>query len=206
MTRRGVAELISETSDLEVCAEFSTAGEALLNLEKLKPDLVITAINLHGKNGLELIKDIEATRQPAPAVLVFSSLDESFYAERVLRAGGRGYVMKTESGKKLLKAIRQVLEGQISVSDTIASKIFNAFSGHRSNALHSHVENLTDREFQVFRLIGSGLNTREIALSLHLSPKTVEIHRTKIKSKLKLKTAPELLRYAIRWLNSESDS
>jgi DNA-binding NarL/FixJ family response regulator len=205
LTRRGVADLLSETSDLTVCGEFATAGEALANLDKLKPDLVITAINLPDKSGLEFIKDIVSASQPAPAVLVFSALDESFHAARVLRAGGRGYVMKTEPEKRLLNSIRLVLDNQIAVSDAVASKIFKAYAQNPAAPLEPNVANLTDREFQVFRLIGKGLNTREIAAQFHLSPKTVEIHRTKIKTKLKLKTAPELLRYAIRWHTAEPD-
>jgi DNA-binding NarL/FixJ family response regulator len=206
LMRKGIVELIAETPDLEVCGECTTAGEALACLEKSHPDLVVTSLNLPGRNGLELIKDISATRHPAPPVIVFSSQDESFYAERVLRSGGRGYVMKTESGKTLLKAIHHVLGGQLYVSETMASKILVAFSGKQFKPGNPHIENLSDREFQVFRLIGNGMNTREIATHLHLSPKTVEIHRSRIKSKLKLKTAPELLRYAIRWLGSESES
>jgi len=140
---------------------------------------------------------------PGLPVLVISMHDESVYAERVLRAGGRGYIMKQEGGKKLMQAIRKVLAGQIYVSEKMSSKILEVFSGHRPHAANQPVEKLTDREFEVFQLIGQGKTTRAIATHLHLSIKTVEVHRANIKQKLQLKTGPELIHYAVRWGESQ---
>jgi DNA-binding NarL/FixJ family response regulator len=129
--------------------------------------------------------------------------DESFYAERVLRAGGRGYVMKQEGGKKIMEAIRQVSAGQIFVSEKMSAKILEIFSGRRPEGGQSSVENLTDREFEVFQLIGQGMETKELAKELHVSPKTIEVHRANIKVKLQIKSMAELIRYAVRWVESE---
>src|SRR5262245_38371526 len=131
--------------------------------------------------------------------------DESLYAERVLRAGARGFIMKQEGGKKLMEAIRQVLSGQIYVSGKMSAKILEGFSGHRHRA-SSSVEQLTDREFEIFQLIGRGLGTSQIATHLHISVKTVEVHRVNIKEKLQLKTAPELIHYAVRWMETQNVS
>jgi DNA-binding NarL/FixJ family response regulator len=163
---------------------------------------VLADISLPGKNGLELIKDFHAVRPGLP-VLVISMHDESLYAERVLRAGGRGYIMKQEGGKKLMQAIRQVLGGKIYVSEKMSGDILEMFSGRRAGAESSPVEKLTDREFEVFQFIGRGKGTREIAEKLHLSVKTVEVHRLNIKTKLKFKSAPELIHFAARWLESQ---
>jgi DNA-binding NarL/FixJ family response regulator len=160
-------------------------------------------ISLPGKNGLELIKDFQAI-QPGQAVLVISMHDESLYAERVLRAGGRGYIMKQEGGKKLMQAIRQVLDGKIYVSEKISADILEIFSGRRPGIESSPVEKLTDREFEVFQLVGQGKGTREVSEKLHLSVKTVEVHRANIKTKLQLKSASELMRFAVQWSESQS--
>jgi len=128
--------------------------------------------------------------------------DESLYAERVMRAGGRGYVMKQEGGKKLMEAIRHVLSGQTFVSPKISAKILDAFSGRRPEG-SSPVEQLTAREFEIFQLVGAGLSTKEIAAKLHVSAKTVEVHRVNIKQKLNVATAPELIRFAVRWIESQ---
>lgn len=202
MMREGLSQLIGQESDLEVCGQTGSAREGLDLVNRLKPDLVLVDISLPGKNGLELIKDIQALR-PGTGVLVISMHDESLYAERVLRAGGRGYVMKQEGGKKLMEAMRQVLDGKIFVSDKISAKILEIFSGNRPDAATQPVQCLTDREFEVFQFIGKGLDVREIAEKLHLSVKTVEVHRRNIKQKLKLKSVAELLRYAVRWVESE---
>jgi DNA-binding NarL/FixJ family response regulator len=198
MMRQGLAQLVGAETDLIICGEAENAESALDCLKTLRPDLVLADISLPGKNGLELIKDFQAL-QPGLPVLVISMHDESLYAERVLRAGGRGYVMKQEGGKKLMLAIRQVLGGQIYVSEKMSALILEIFSGRRGSAEGSPVENLTDREFEVFQLIGEGKGTREIAEKLHLSVKTVDVHRTNIKKKLKLESATELIRFAVRW-------
>ena len=198
MMRTGLAQLINDEPDLKVCAEADTAGQALDVLADQKFDLVLLDISLPDKNGLELIKDIQSLRPGLP-ILVVSMHDEAVYAERVLRAGGRGYLMKQEGGKKLLEAIRQVLAGNISVSEKMAARILEIFSGQRAGP-ESPVERLSDREFEVFQLIGQGLGTREVAARLHLSAKTVAVHRTNIRKKLKLNGATDVVRHAIRWV------
>lgn len=198
MMRQGLAQLINNEQDLAVCAEADNAAQAVHQMEASQPDILIADISLPDKNGLELIKDIRALR-PDMLVLVVSMHDETLYAERVLRAGGRGYIMKQEGGRKLMEAIRQVLNGQIYVSEKMSAKILEIFSGRRDKAGGSPVERLSDREFEVFQMIGEGKGTRQIAEHLHLSIKTVEVHRANIKEKLQLKTATDLVRYAVRW-------
>jgi DNA-binding NarL/FixJ family response regulator len=151
---------------------------------------------------LELIKDV-VIRAPSTAVLVVSMHDESLYAERVLRAGGRGYIMKQEGGKKLMAAMRHVLGGGTYVSEKMSAKILDIFSGRRAVG-SSPIETLTDREFEVFQLLGQGRSTKEIADKLHLSAKTVEVHRVNIKQKLNVATAPELIHFAVRWIDSQN--
>jgi DNA-binding NarL/FixJ family response regulator len=202
MMRQGLAQLINAEADLTICGEAENAEAALNSVGILKPDLVLADISLPGKNGLELIKDFQALQSGLP-VLVISMHDESLYAERVLRAGGRGYIMKQEGGKKLMQAIRQVLEGKIYVSEKMSAVILEIFSGRRGGAEGSPVEKLTDREFEVFQLLGQAKGTRDIAEKLHLSVKTVEVHRANIKAKLKLNSSPELIRYAVRWVESQ---
>ena len=205
MMRQGLAQLIGAEADLTVCGESENAGQALDAIRAVEPDLALADISLPDKSGLELIKDFQSVRPGLP-VLVISMHDESLYAERVLRAGGRGYIMKQEGGKKLMEAIRQVLGGQIYVSEKMSARILEIFSGRREDAECSPVGKLTDREFEVFQLIGQGKSTKDIAAGLHLSAKTVEVHRINIKQKLNLKSAPELIRYAVRWIETESAS
>jgi DNA-binding NarL/FixJ family response regulator len=202
MMRQGLAQLIASEPDLTVCCEAETAGQALDTVISHQPDLVLLDISLPDKSGLELIKDMRAIH-PNLAVLVISMHDESLHAERVLRAGGRGYIMKQEGGKKLMQAIRQVLSGQIYVSEKISARILEAFSGKRNDGAESPVSKLTDREFEILQLIGQGKGTREIARQLNISVKTVEVHRANIKQKLQLKTAPELIRFAVRWVENQ---
>jgi DNA-binding NarL/FixJ family response regulator len=197
MMREGLAQLIEHEPDLCAASQADNAAQALKEISSCAPDLAVIDISLPDKNGLELIKDIH-TLYPSLPILVLSMHDESLYAERVLRAGGRGYIMKQEGGKKLMEAIRHVLKGHIYVSERISAKILEMFSGHRSET-HSPVEHLTDREFEVFQLIGTGQGTRQIAERLHLSVKTVEVHRGNIKKKLELASGAEVIRYAIRW-------
>ena len=203
MMRQGLAQLIGNEPDLIVCCEAENAHQALDAIQNQAPDLVLADITLPDKSGIELIKDIQAM-YPGLAVLVISMHDESLYAERVLRAGGRGYIMKQEGGRKLLEAIRHVLTGQIYVSEKMSAKILEIFSGRRLEASKSPVENLTDREFEVFQLIGQGKGTRQIAEKLHLSVKTVEVHRVNVKAKLKLESSSELIRFAVRWVELQN--
>ncbi len=197
MMREGLAQLIEHEPDLAVDAQADSAGEALRFIEKAAPDLLVVDISLPDKSGLELIKDILVLHPRLP-ILVISMHDESLYAERVLRAGGRGYIMKQEGGKRLMQAIRQVLDGRIYVSEKVSSRILENVSGHRSGS-QSPVERLSDREFEVFQMLGQGQTTRDIAQHLHLSIKTVEVHRANIRRKLELASGSELVRYAIRW-------
>jgi DNA-binding NarL/FixJ family response regulator len=200
MMREGLRQLIEREADLEVCGEAEDAVAALSLAESTSPDIAVVDITLRSSNGLELIKDLHI-RAPKTAVLVLSMHDESLYAERVLRAGGRGYIMKQEGGKKIVEAIRRVLSGAVYVSDNISARILDSFSGRTQNK--SAVESLTDREFEVFQLIGEGLSTTEMADKLHVSVKTIEVHRVNIKAKLNIATAQELIRFAVRWLESD---
>src|SRR5580704_11835249 len=174
MMREGLAQLINDDREMAVCGEAGGAPEGLDKIRQFQPDLVIADITLPGKSGLELIKDIQALH-PGLRVLVISMHDESFYAERVLRAGGRGYIMKQEGGKKLMEAIRTVLEGRVYVSEKMSAKILDCMTGVQPQTAASPIGNLTDREFEVFQLIGRGLSTTQMAKQLHVSPKTVEV-------------------------------
>ena len=198
MMRQGLAQLIGNEEDLEVSAEAENGAQAIVAISLARPDLVLADISLPDKNGLELIKDVQALHPGLP-MLVISMHDESLYAERVLRAGGRGYIMKQEGGKKLMEAIRRVLNGQIYVSERMASRILEVFSGRPIEKSANSMGSLSDREFEVFQWLGQGRGTREIAEQMHLSVKTVEVHRANIKRKLGLKSAPELVRCAVQW-------
>jgi DNA-binding NarL/FixJ family response regulator len=203
MMRTGLAQLIDSEGDLKVCAEADNAGQALNAVAKQKFDLALVDISLPDKNGLELIKDLR-TLSPSLPILVVSMHDEILYAERVLRAGARGYIMKQEGGLKFLQAIRQVLAGQVFVSEKMSARILENISGAASQTSISPVRRLSDREFEVFQLIGQGVRTSDIATRLHLSVKTVEVHRANIKQKLGLATGTELVRFAVRWLDSQA--
>jgi len=198
MMREGLAQLIDREPDLVASCEAGTAAQALNMVVARKPDLVLVDISLPDKSGLELIKDIQVFHPYLP-VLVISMHDESIYAERVLRAGGRGYLMKHEGGNKLIQAIRQVLGGQIFLSEKMSARILEVFSGRKDQAINSPVERLSDREFEIFQLVGEGLGTRDIAGRLHLSVKTIEVHRANLRRKLDLKSGAEVVHYAIRW-------
>jgi DNA-binding NarL/FixJ family response regulator len=202
MMREGLTQLISREKDLAICGEAEDAHQAMELLEKQRPHLVLADITMPKKSGLEMLKDIHAGH-PDVRVLVISMHDESLYAERVLRAGARGYIMKQEGGKKIMEAIRRVLGGQIYVSEKMGAKLLEIFSNKGKGSESSPLEKLTDREFEVFQLIGQGLSTREISQKLHLSVKTVEVHRNNAKQKLELRSSADLLRYAVRWTESQ---
>ena len=201
MMREGLAQLINHEPDLVTSGEADTAGQALNAISARRPDLVLVDLSLPDKSGLELIKDIQVFH-PGLATLVFSMHEESIYAERVLRAGGRGYIMKQEGGKRLMHAIRQVLGGGIYVSEKISAKILEIFSGHKVDAAQSPIELLTDRELEIYQMVGEGKTSRDIASQLHLSVKTIEVHRANIKRKLNLRNSAELVRSAVRWLET----
>ena len=201
IVRQGLEQQINREPDLVVCAQASNASQALAAVEEQKPDLVLVDINLPGRSGLELIRDIRSVAANLP-MLVLSMHDESVFAERVLRAGGRGYVSKEAGGEKLLEAIRHVLKGQIYLSDTVSTRLLDSLSSRHPARTISPVEQLTDRELEVFTLIGQAKETKEIARRLNMSGKTVEAHRAAIKRKLKLKTGPELTRHAVLWVEA----
>lgn len=203
LMRRGQADLLNREPDLEVCGEAGTAREAMETIAKLKPDLVLVDMALPDKDGLELIKDIHALHPDLP-MLAMSMQDESLYAARVLRAGGRGYVMKADGTERLADAIRTVLSGQVALSPRMSAKVLESMVGPAGKSDAGPEVKLTDRELEVMRLFGEGWSTEEIATRLHLSPKTVDVHRAHIKEKLDLKTIPEFLRFAIRWVASQS--
>jgi DNA-binding NarL/FixJ family response regulator len=201
MTREGIVQWIRGEPDLDVCGEAETTAQALKIVTKRDPHLLLTDIGLPDKLGIELIKDVKAL-SPRTRILVVSMHDETVYAERVLRAGARGYIMKTEGGEMLLQAIRRVLGGQIYVSERMSARIVELFSGN-SSVERSGVERLSDREFEVFQLLGKGLSSREIGDKLHLSIKTIDAHRANIKDKLLIKSTTELISYAARWTAQE---
>lgn len=200
--REGLTTQINREPDMVVCGEAVNAAEAVGAVARLTPDLVLVDINLPGRNGLELIRDIASLRPGLP-VLVLSMHDESHFAERVLRAGGRGYVSKQASSEALLAAIRRVLGGQIHLSDEVSTRLLGSLGGKQQRAGPlSPVELLTDRELEVFTLIGQAVETKEISRRLNMSGKTVEAHRASIKRKLQLKTGPELTRHAVLWVEA----
>lgn len=185
---------------MEVCGEADAAEEALLKIAAGPPDLVLTDIGLPGRSGLDLIQDLHATAPDLP-VLVISMHDEGVYAERVLRAGGRGYVMKQAGPAVMIQAIRQVLAGKVAVSDAISAAILESLvrpGGPREGS--AVVGKLSTREFEILRLMGQGRDSHDIARALNLSVKTVDTHRGNIKTKLGLKNSTELIHYAVRWV------
>jgi DNA-binding NarL/FixJ family response regulator len=201
MTRVGQVETLNREADLQVCGEAGTARAAMEAIARLKPDLVVSDMTLPDKDGVELIKDLQALHPGLP-VMVVSMHEEAFYAPRVLRAGGRGYVMKSEGPERIVAAVRTVLSGQIAVSPAMAARALESFSGQGGQTGNTPEERLSDRELEVLRLFGEGWSTEEIAQKLHLSAKTVDVHRGHIKEKLGLRTTPEFLRFAIRWVAS----
>ena len=204
MIREGLASLLGTQPDIEMCGEAETAAQALDLIPSRRPHIVIADITLPGKSGIELIKDISAM-YPQVLTLAVSMHDESVYAERVLRAGARGYIMKKEGGKRILEAIRKVRDGEVAVSEKMSAQILRIFSGQPSGDNESPVRHLTDREFEVFELIGRGLPTAQIAAELHICPKTIEVHRAHIREKLGIKGGTELIVYAVRWTQSIED-
>lgn len=195
--REGLAQLIDQQSDLTICGQFEDAAHAFEAVGALKPDLALVDISLKGSSGVELLKNIKANH-PKMLVLILSMHDESLYAERVLRAGASGYIMKQEATEKVLEAIRKVLAGEIYLSEKMSTKLMHQLIGGKANATGSLMERLSDRELEVFGLIGQGRGTRQIAEQLHLSVKTIESHRAHIKEKLNLKNATELVHRAIQ--------
>ncbi|MDB6165990.1 MAG: Two component transcriptional regulator, LuxR family, partial [Lacunisphaera sp.] len=197
--RAGVAQLIDRQPDLMVGGEAGNPAEAGPLLAKGGVDLLLTDMTMPGRSGLDFLKDLQAIHPNLP-ILVLSMHDEMVYAERALRAGARGYIMKEAGGENLLAAIRQVLGGQVYVSARMATVFLGSFSGSKTRDANSPFGKLTDREFEVFQLIGQGRSTREIAQQLGLSTKTVDVHRANLKAKLDLKDTTALVRHAVRWV------
>jgi DNA-binding NarL/FixJ family response regulator len=198
IVRHGLALLLNCEPDLMVCGEADNAQSATQAIASLRPDLVILDISLGGSDGLELLKQIRTRNTDLP-VLVLSMLDETIYTERVLRAGGNGYLMKQEATDRILTAIRCILEGRVYVPDRVASRLLRQYAHTSSVTARSPLAALSDRELEVFRLIGGGRSTRQIAEILHLSVKTVESYQAHIKEKLELRNARELQYHAIEW-------
>jgi DNA-binding NarL/FixJ family response regulator len=203
MTRSGLVHLINHQSEMVVDGEAEDAAQALDLLASKRPDLMLLDITLPGKSGLELIKDVKAMHPDLP-MLVLSMHDESLYADRILRAGARGYITKHEGGDKLMGAIRHVLSGRIYVSESMSAHILEIFSGGQTGIDRSSIQKLSDREFEVFEALGEGLSSREIAKKLHLSAKTVDAHRANIKTKLNINTTAELISFSARWTATQS--
>jgi DNA-binding NarL/FixJ family response regulator len=202
IVRQGLALLINREPDLAVCGDAEEATSALSRIEELKPDLIVVDISLNGPDGLDLLKNIRARDSSLP-VLILSMLDESLYAERALRAGANGYIMKQEATERVLVAIRRILGGEIYVSERMADRVLHRFAGGGQVGERSPISDLTDRELEVFRLIGEGHGTRQIAEELHISVKTVESYQAHIKEKLSLKNARELVQRAVQWTVAE---
>ena len=200
--RQGLALMLNREADLVVCGEAEDATGAMLVMASARPDVLIVDISLNGPDGLDLLKNIRTTH-PALPVLILSMHDESIYAERALRAGANGYIMKQEATEKVLVAIRRILNGEIYVSERIANKMLKLYITGASSLKNSSISDLSDRELEVFRLIGEGHGTRQIAEELHLSIKTVESYQAHIKDKLSLHSARELMQHAIQWNMNE---
>jgi DNA-binding NarL/FixJ family response regulator len=204
MIRQGLAGLINEDPDLMVCGEAGDSRQGLELIASVKPNLAIVDISLDERDGIELIKEVRA-QYPQVLMLVLSMHDEGVYAERALRAGASGYVMKAEAAGTVMSAIHRVLSGKIYISEKVNDQLVNRVSalhkGARTPA--SPIEEFSDRELQIFRLLGDGVRVRDIAAQLYISIKTVESHRANIKKKLDLQTSAELLRYAIQYLHTK---
>lgn len=204
LVREWLATLINQQSDLEVCGETDSAPKALQLLARVNPQIAIVDISMAGGSGLELIKNFKASH-PQVMIIVLSMHDEALYAERALRAGARGYIMKRDATKGVLQAIRSVLDGKLYLSDKMAMVMAEKFVAGRPAATGSVLEKLSDRELEVFQLLGCGYSTRRIAEELHVSVKTIQAFCARIKEKLGLVNATELMREATRWHDGQQE-
>jgi DNA-binding NarL/FixJ family response regulator len=202
LMRQGLALLINQQQDMQVCGEAEEAQAAMQAIAQLQPDIMILDISLKGPDGIELLKNIRATEPDLP-VLVLSMHDEAIYAERALRARANGYIMKQEATEKVLVAVRRILSGEVYLSERMSNKMLQQYIGGTPNMIQSRIASLSDRELEVFRRIGEGRATREIAEELHLSVKTVETYQAHIKDKLALRSGRELIQHAIQWKINE---
>lgn len=201
IVRQGLGQLINHEPDLAVCGEASSVSEARVSIGEAEPDVVIVDLSLRDSDGLELIKDIRSKYRQLP-VLVLSMHDESIYAERLLSAGANGYIMKQAAADQLLVALRRVLGGGIYVSERVGATMIERFAVSGARPPANPIERLSNRELQVLNLIGRARTTREIAVDLNLSVKTVESHRQRIKKKLNLASSPQLVQFAVNWYSS----
>jgi DNA-binding NarL/FixJ family response regulator len=205
LLRQGLAMLINREPDLVVCGEAEEASTAMKAIASVRPDILIADISLNGPDGLDLLKNLRMLYPDLP-VLILSMHDESIYAERALRARANGYIMKQEATEKVLVAVRRILDGEIYLSDRMANKLLQQYMRGNTARMDSRLAALSDRELEVFRMIGEGLGTRRIAETLHLSMKTVESYQAHLKEKLSLRTGRELMQHAIQWKLSEKSS
>jgi DNA-binding NarL/FixJ family response regulator len=204
LVREWLANLINQQTDLQICGEAESAPKALQMIGALKPEIAIVDISMEGGSGIELIKNIKAGH-PEVLVIVLSMHEETLYAERALRAGARGYIMKREATKRVLEAIRSVLVGKLYLSDKMAMAMAEKFVEGRPRTAGPTIENLSDRELEVFQLLGRGYSTRQIADDLHVSFKTVQAFCARIKDKLQLANATELMHEALRWHDRQQE-
>jgi DNA-binding NarL/FixJ family response regulator len=202
LMRQGLALLINQQQDMRVCGEAEEAQAAIQAVTQLRPDIMILDISLNGPDGIEILKNIRNTDPDLP-VLVLSMHDEAIYAERALRARANGYIMKQEATEKVLVAVRRILAGEVYLSERMSNKMLQQYIGGSPNMIQSRIATLSDRELEVFRRIGEGRATREIAEELHLSVKTVETYQAHIKDKLALRSGRELIQHAIQWKINE---
>lgn len=202
IVRQGLALLINGEADLTVCGEADGGTTALQAIDEARPDILVLDISLNGPDGIDLLKMIRI-KDPALPVLILSMHDEATYAERALRAGANGYIMKQEATERVLTAIRRILRGEVHLSDRLTDRMLHHLIRGSAPSKDSPVANLSDRELEVFRLIGEGHGTRQIAEDLHISVKTVESYQAHIKEKLALRNARELVQHAIEWSMTE---
>jgi DNA-binding NarL/FixJ family response regulator len=202
LLRQGLSMMIDREHDLVVCGEAEEAQAAMRAIHERQPDILIVDISLNGPDGLDLLKNVRGSYPDLP-ILILSMHDEATYAERALRARANGYIMKQEATEKVLVAVRRILNGEIYLSDRIANKMLQQYIGRASAAMQSRLSTLSDRELEVFRSIGEGRSTRQIADELHLSVKTVETYQAHLKEKLALRSGRELIQHAIQWKTNE---
>jgi len=202
MFRERLASLINKESDMEVCGESDNIRQAMEVIRATKPDAAIVDITLKGSSGLELLKDLKAQSIPMP-VLVLSMHDESLFAERVIRAGARGYITKDEASDKVMLAVRKVVSGDIYLSENMTTRVLKNLTDGGASLDRPALNRLTDRELEVFQLIGKGKATREIAEALNLGLTTIDTYRARIKEKLNLKNATELMYEATKWSKTD---
>jgi len=202
VVRQGLKLMLDQETDMVLCGEAESAREARRNVREATPDIIVADVSLKDASGIELVKELRELHPDVP-VLVLSMHDESLYAERALRAGARGYVMKDEAPDRLITAIREIVAGGLYLSGRMTARLLTKFVDGPSQSGRMPMESLTDRELEIFEFIGRGLGTRHIAETLHLSVKTIETHRRNIKRKLKLSDATSLMQHAIHWVQQQ---